>query len=72
MNRQGKYIYRVEDGTVYDGSWMNGFRSYGQLTFADGSYYRGDFINEQMTGKGVFVYKDRSQYDVSIMTILHF
>ena len=62
-NGQGKYTYRIEDGTVYEGTWVDNVRVYGQLTFRDGSFYRGDFTKEQMHGKGLFVYANNSQYD---------
>ena len=88
-NSQGKYTYRVEDGTIYEGMWMHGRRTHGQLTFTQGdttssnrsssnsnndisntasttsitSYYRGDFVDEKMQGKGLFVWNNGSQYD---------
>jgi hypothetical protein len=35
--RKGKYIYREDDGTVYEGDWLRGIRhGKGKITFKDG------------------------------------
>lgn len=61
---KGKYTYRKIEGTVYDGDWVYGVRQgYGVLSYKDGSYYRGEFRQNQMWGKGVYVGSDYTQYD---------
>ena len=35
----------------------------GKITYADGSFYRGDFKQEQMWGKGVYISKEGAQYE---------
>lgn len=43
---------------MYEGDWVHGIREgQGKLTFKDGSYYRGDFVKNQMWGHGIFVGK---------------
>lgn len=62
---QGTYIYRKDEGCVYSGDWVHGRRhGKGKLSFLDGSFYRGDFKNDQMWGKGIYVdAADGTQYD---------
>lgn len=60
----GKYVYRAQDGLVYEGSWYKGLRhGKGILKFKDGSFYKGDFKKERMTGTGIYVWADGSQYE---------
>jgi hypothetical protein len=41
---------------VYEGDWVHGVREgQGKLSFKDGSFYRGDFVKNQMWGHGIFV-----------------
>ena len=63
--REGTYVYRHDEGCVYVGSWVHGRRhGHGKLSFMDGSFYRGDFKDDQMWGKGIYVdAADGSQYD---------
>jgi hypothetical protein len=43
-------------GTVYEGDWVHGVREgHGQITFKDGSFYRGEMQKNQMWGHGIFV-----------------
>ncbi len=61
---EGTYWYRKDEGTVYEGEWDMGVRhGFGRISYKDGSYYRGDFVRDQMWGKGVYVGADGSQYD---------
>jgi len=42
---------------------LNGKKSgKGTLTFADGSYYTGDFLDNEITGFGEYFWKDRKFY----------
>ena len=61
----GTYIYRTDEGCVYVGNWVRGVRcGEGKLTFLDGSFYRGEFREDQMWGKGIYVdATDGTQYD---------
>lgn len=53
---KGKYCYRKCEGTIYEGDWVYGIREgFGTLSYADGSFYRGEFKKDQMWGKGMFV-----------------
>jgi hypothetical protein len=53
---KGVYRYRKNEGTVYEGDWVYGIREgQGKLSFADGSFYRGEFKKDQMWGKGIFI-----------------
>ena len=41
----GKALY--QGGASYEGEWVNGNRNgIGKLTFSDGSYYEGGFLNK--------------------------
>ena len=61
---RGKYAYRKDEGTIYDGDWVWGTRhGEGKITYADGSFYRGEFKQEQMWGKGVYISKEGAQYE---------
>lgn len=61
---EGTYWYRKDEGTVYEGEWDMGVRhGFGRISYKDGSFYRGDFVRDQMWGKGVYVGADGSQYD---------
>ncbi len=60
----GVYRYRADEGTVYDGQWEHNRREgVGKLSYLDGSYYKGDFHEEKMSGRGVYVGADGSQYE---------
>jgi hypothetical protein len=50
---------------VYSGDWVRGRRhGRGKLSFLDGSFYRGEFRDDQMWGKGIYVdATDGTQYD---------
>ena len=64
-SREGTYTYRQEEGCIYSGHWVHGRRNgHGKLSFLDGSFYRGNFKDDQMHGKGIYVdATDGSQYD---------
>lgn len=34
----------------------------GKLTFADGSYYKGDFVENEITGYGEYYWRDGKSY----------
>lgn len=52
----GIYRYRNDEGTVYEGDWVKGVRhGQGKLTYKDGSFYKGEFQNNQMWGRGIYV-----------------
>lgn len=52
-------------GKWYDihGNYVNGKRhGYGVMTWPDGSSYRGEFYNDEITGKGKYIYADGKIY----------
>eukprot|EP00636_Phaeomonas_parva_P016807 CAMPEP_0118875172 /NCGR_PEP_ID=MMETSP1163-20130328/16333_1 /TAXON_ID=124430 /ORGANISM="Phaeomonas parva, Strain CCMP2877" /LENGTH=1131 /DNA_ID=CAMNT_0006810633 /DNA_START=77 /DNA_END=3472 /DNA_ORIENTATION=+ len=64
----GTYHYKVSRGMIYEGDWVDGLRhGHGTLRFKDGSFYRGNFIDEQYTGIGQFCWADGSQYNGEFM-----
>lgn len=47
----------LPDGTVYEGSWVNGkLTGKGRMTFPSGHFYDGDFKNGLKSGNGVYSY----------------
>ena len=56
-------MFEYGNGATYDGGWQYGKRhGYGNLVNVDGSYYEGDFVNDEFEGKGVLVYKNARKY----------
>jgi hypothetical protein len=54
----GKY-YFAESGKIYVGEFFeNNMHGKGKLSWADTSYYEGDFNNGKMEGYGVRVYEN--------------
>ena len=51
MVRTGTMIY--EDGSVYDGEWLNDLRhGPGRCTWPNGIVYNGEWKNDKQDGKG--------------------
>jgi|GEM_PF-1374912 len=49
----GKNKQTFEDGSVYEGDYLNGKRTgKGKLLFTNGFIYEGDFLNDSLHGKG--------------------
>mmetsp|Transcript_1275 Transcript_1275/g.1638 ORF Transcript_1275/g.1638 Transcript_1275/m.1638 type:complete len:1093 (+) Transcript_1275:69-3347(+) len=60
----GIYLYKKQDGLKYEGNWHRGLRhGFGTMIWPDGKFYRGNFIRERQTGRGLMVYNDGSQYE---------
>jgi len=58
----GNGTYKLPNGDMYTGSWVNGVREgYGRYDWANGSYYVGDFKNNLLHGNGSFYGTDGRQ-----------
>jgi hypothetical protein len=59
---KGKFEY---EGSVYDGDFIDGkFHGQGKYFFADsGKIYRGKFVHNQIQGKGIMIFPDRTIYN---------
>ena len=63
MNGIGMKI--LEDGTKYEGLFLNGVREgKGIYTFPDGSKWEGNTIKDKKEGKGILTLKDGSQKEI--------
>ena len=59
---KGKMVY--DRGLVYEGDWKDGkWEDYGKLTFADESYYAGEFARGVFWGRGLRQWPDSSRYE---------
>jgi len=59
---QGKYY--AEDGSRYDGEWVNGaMDGRGKATFPDGGSYNGQWKDGKMHGSGIFDFANGSRYE---------
>ena len=62
--RHGYGIHTYEDGSVYDGGFLNGHRhGHGIHTFADGDVYDGEFLLNLKHGHGVYKFADGCVYE---------
>jgi hypothetical protein len=60
----GKGIMRFKDGDVQEGVWARGkSNGMGRYTWANGSYWEGEFRNDQRTENGRMVFSDKAQKD---------
>ncbi|HMX04675.1 MAG TPA: hypothetical protein PK511_10565 [Chitinophagales bacterium] len=51
----GNGTYKLENGDMYTGNWINGVREgYGRYDWASGAYYVGNFKNNMLDGEGAF------------------
>jgi hypothetical protein len=56
--------YPSANGDVYDGDFINGFRSgKGKFYWANGNIYEGDFIDNKRNGKGKFTWVNGDVYE---------
>jgi hypothetical protein len=51
------------DGSVYKGSWDKGKKVFGTLYFPNGDVYEGNFLNQDIHGRGIMKYNDYSVYE---------
>ncbi len=57
--RDGKGIYKWNDGGVYEGDFKNGGREgYGKINLIDGSSYEGNWVKNKKEGQGTYTFKD--------------
>ena len=62
--RSGKGIYRWDDGTVYDGEWLDDDRhGLGVERIADGNIYEGEYRADKASGHGIYRYADGEIYE---------
>lgn len=62
--KSGKGIYRWNDGSTYEGDYINDVRSgKGRFLWANGETYQGDYENDERTGKGIYLWPDGSSYE---------
>ena len=60
MNGNG--TYKLENGDMYTGNWVNGVREgYGRYDWVSGAYYVGNFKNNMLDGEGAFYAADGSK-----------
>lgn len=60
--RHGKGIFSdCKTKETFDGLFQEGYKVSGSLTFANGTRYEGDFIDERFQGNGIIVLPDGSQ-----------
>jgi hypothetical protein len=64
MTGEGKYTFSA-DGSVFEGTYANGARVSGRAAFSDGSVYNGAWEGSEISGKGVYEYKDGSKFSGS-------
>ncbi|SCN61838.1 conserved Plasmodium protein, unknown function [Plasmodium chabaudi adami] len=62
-NGYGKYIYK-KCKSVLEGHWENGYLSHGKWILPNGTYFIGNFKNNEPTGDGVWYFKDGAQLNV--------
>lgn len=56
--RQGRGVYRYEDGTTYEGDFFNNkFHGHGELRLANGDTYIGEFLDNLASGQGIAEFK---------------
>ncbi len=61
--RNGKDTYTWDDGTTYDGEWLNNkINGKGVLSYASGEKYSGEFVNFKKSGYGVYTWKNGESY----------
>lgn len=62
--KNGKGIYRWNNGSIYDGEYRNDLRhGHGRFMWANGESYTGDYRNDERTGKGIYLWPDGSRYE---------
>lgn len=68
-NGKGIMKYKIDDESHavqpvnYNGNWINNNRvGYGELTFSDGSFYKGEFNYDNMHGKGSYFFESGEVY----------
>jgi len=62
--KNGKGIYRWNNGSIYDGEYRNDLRhGKGRFMWANGESYIGDYRNDERTGKGIYLWPDGSRYE---------
>ena len=58
-NRQGNFIYKYKDGSVYIGNYKDGRRhGKGTFTWENGNKYKGNWQNGKMSGIGTYIWKN--------------
>ncbi|VTZ69566.1 MORN repeat protein, putative [Plasmodium chabaudi chabaudi] len=62
-NGYGKYIYK-KCKSVLEGHWENGYLSHGKWILPNGTYFIGNFKNNEPIGDGVWYFKDGAQLNV--------
>lgn len=63
MLQQGPGVKSDNDGDVYQGVRVNGkLNGFGICTFADGTQCEGYYKDDVMSGKGRFIWKDKTVY----------
>jgi hypothetical protein len=61
-NGIGKFIF--DDGSVYEGEWLNGnYHGHGKLIFEEGEYYEGMFEKNLPHGAGIRKWSNGNFYD---------
>jgi len=59
----GNYKHTYSDGSVYNGEWVDGFKSgNGKFTFVNGNYYEGQWRFNVYEGEGVYDFGESGRY----------
>ena len=60
MHGKGSYFEQGKDGIIsYTGDWVDGKKhGYAEVTYADGSKYKGYFKDDEKEGEGTYTKKD--------------
>lgn len=61
MNGYG--IEKLEDNSIYDGEFVDGFKKKGKFSFSNGCIYEGEFINSKFEGYGTYSWPDSRSYE---------
>ena len=60
--RHGDVVHIYPDGERYEGSYENGQRDQGTMTWPDGRRFEGSFKNDRIHGNGTYTWPDGAQY----------
>ncbi|KAL3942706.1 MAG: hypothetical protein SGBAC_003151 [Bacillariaceae sp.] len=61
--KHGEGITKFASGRVYEGEYFRGQMIEGKMTYQDGSFYDGFWVDGMQHGKGKHVFADGSEYD---------
>ena len=60
--RHGHGICKYQDGRVFEGTYTNGVKTEGKMTYQDGSTYLGHWYNGARHGRGTYTFANGSVY----------